>query len=62
MVPLIWGSLDPLAAGASTTIGGNGGSNTIPTGQTIMSQADNNNRFTESNETNNTLSQSIIVP
>jgi subtilase family serine protease len=54
--------MGPLAASASTTTGSNGGSNTIPTGQTIMSQADNNNRFTESNETNNTLSRVITVP
>jgi len=56
-----WGSLGgPLAAGASVTIGTNGGSNTIPTGNhTIMAYVDDVNRFTESNETNNQLSQSI---
>ena len=52
----------PLAAGASVTIGTNGGPYIIPTGtHTIMAYADDVNRFTESNETNNTLSQSITV-
>ena len=55
--------IGPLAAGASVTIGTDGGTYTIPTGtHTIMAYADDVNRFAESNETNNTLSQSITVP
>jgi hypothetical protein len=53
-----WGQVTgPLAAGASVTIGTNGGSYTIPTGtHTISAYADDINRFAESNETNNQLS------
>ena len=52
----------PLAAGASVTIGTNGAPYTIPTGtHTIMAYADDVNRFAESNETNNQLSQSVTV-
>src|SRR5213079_3077112 len=58
-----WGGVTgPLAAGASVTIGTNGGSYTIPNGtHTIMAFADDVNRFAESNETNNKLSQLITV-
>jgi len=56
------GSSTPLAAGASVTIGTDGGPYTIPTGtHTIVAYVDDANRFAESNETNNTLSQSITV-
>ncbi|MFH0351914.1 MAG: Ig-like domain-containing protein [Chromatiales bacterium] len=59
-----WGSkLGPLAAGASVTIGTNGGAYTIPNGtHTIMAHVDDVNRFAESDETNNQFSQSITVP
>ena len=59
-----WGSVTgPLAAGASVTIGTNGGSYTIPNGtHTIMAFADDVNRFAESDETNNKLSQPITIP
>ena len=55
-----WGAVTgPLAAGASVTIGTNGGSYTIPTGtHTMMAWVDDINRFAESVETNNQLSQS----
>ncbi|MDD5463322.1 MAG: CARDB domain-containing protein, partial [Methylococcales bacterium] len=58
-----WGGVNgPLAAGASVTIGSDGGPYTIPNGtHTITAYADDVNRFTESNETNNQLSQSITV-
>src|SRR5213078_1466981 len=58
-----WGGVSgPLAAGASVTIGTNGGPYTIPNGtHTIMAFADDVNRFAESNETNNKLSQLITV-
>ena len=56
------GSSTPLAAGASVTIGTDGGPYTIPTGtHTIMAYVDDVNRFAESDETNNQLSQSITV-
>ena len=56
------GTSTPLAAGASVTIGTDGGPYTIPTGtHTIVAYVDDANRFAESNETNNTLSQSITV-
>jgi hypothetical protein len=52
----------PLAAGASVTIGSNCNAYTIPTGtHTITVKADDINRFAESDETNNQLSQSITV-
>ena len=58
-----WGSVNgPLAAGASVTIGTQGGSYTIPTGNhTITAWVDDADRFAESNKTNNTLSESIPV-
>ncbi|MCK9618589.1 MAG: T9SS type A sorting domain-containing protein [Lentimicrobiaceae bacterium] len=50
----------PLAAGASGTIGS--GTNTISNGvHTINANANDANRFAESNETNNTLSQLITI-
>jgi subtilase family serine protease len=57
-----WGSVwGPLAAGASVTIGTNGGP--IATGtHTIKAHVDDVNRFAESGETNNRLSQPITVP
>jgi hypothetical protein len=57
------GSIDgPLAAGASVTIGSTCGGYTIPTGtHTISAYVDDINRFAESDETNNQLSQSITV-
>jgi hypothetical protein len=59
-----WGSVNgPLAAGASVTIGTNGVSYAIPKGtHTITALVDDVNRFAESGETNNSLSQSITVP
>jgi len=57
------GTSTPLPAGASVTIGTDGGPYTIPTGtHTITAHVDDVNRFAESDETNNTLSQSITVP
>ncbi|MGZ8941560.1 MAG: hypothetical protein ACXW00_02170, partial [Methylobacter sp.] len=55
----------PLAAGASVTIGTDtdGGAYTIPNGpHSITAYADDVNRFTELDENNNQLSQSITVP
>ncbi|MGH8626570.1 MAG: CARDB domain-containing protein, partial [Gammaproteobacteria bacterium] len=59
-----WGGASgPLAAGASVTIGTNGGPYTIPNGtHTITVHVDDLNRFAESGETNNRLSQPITVP
>jgi len=56
-----WGSVNgPLAAGASVTIGTNGVSYVIPTGTHIITAFVNDmKRFAESNETNNTLSQTV---
>ncbi|MDO9310509.1 MAG: Ig-like domain-containing protein, partial [Nitrosomonas sp.] len=58
-----WGAVaGPLAVGASVTIGTNGGPYIIPNGaHTIMADVDDVNRFTESNETNNQLSQPVIA-
>lgn len=58
-----WGSVaGPLAAGASVTIGTDGGSYVIPDGNhTIMAYVDDMNRFAESNENNNQLSNLISV-
>jgi hypothetical protein len=58
-----WGSvLGPLAAGATVTIGTRGSSYSIPAGtHTIMAYADDVNRFAESSETNNQLSQTPSV-
>ena len=53
----------PLAAGASVTIDTNGGPDTVPTGtHTITAYVDEIDRFVESDETNNQLSQPITVP
>jgi len=58
-VSMTWGAYNgTLAAGASVTISssGNGGPYTIPNGtHTISALADDVNRFSESNETNNSL-------
>ncbi|MGH8563209.1 MAG: galactose oxidase-like domain-containing protein [Gammaproteobacteria bacterium] len=52
----------PLAAGQSATVGTDGGPDTIPPGtHTITAFVDDINRFAESDETNNQLSQSITV-
>ena len=52
----------PLAAGASVTVGTNGGPDTIPMGtHTITAFVDDANRFVESDETNNQLSRQITV-
>jgi hypothetical protein len=58
-----WGSVNgPLAAGASVTIGTQGGAYTIPAGtHTVTADVDDINRFAESDETNNQLSNSITV-
>lgn len=58
-----WGSaVGPLAAGASVTIGSNGGAYNIPNGTyTIKAFVDDRNRFLESNKNNNQLSQNITV-
>src|SRR5207249_11423451 len=58
-----WGSVSgPLAAGASVTIGTNGGPYIILNGtHTITAYVDDVNRFAESDETNNQLSQPITV-
>ncbi|MDD5632424.1 MAG: Ig-like domain-containing protein, partial [Methylococcales bacterium] len=59
-----WGSvIGPLAAGATITIGTNGGSYAIPTGtHTVTAWVDDVNRFAELNETNNQLTRSITIP
>jgi len=52
----------PLAAGASVTLGTDGVHFTIPSGtHTITTFVDDVNRFAESDETNNQLSQSITI-
>jgi subtilase family serine protease len=52
-----------LAAGASMTIGTNGGAYVIPNGtSTITAFVDDINRFAESDEANNKLSQTITLP
>ncbi|MDD5323186.1 MAG: CARDB domain-containing protein [Methylococcales bacterium] len=58
-----WGSVNgPLAAGASVTIGTSGAPFTIPTGtHTINAYVDDINRFAESDETNNQITQSITI-
>jgi hypothetical protein len=58
-----WGSgMGPLAAGASMTLGTNGGGFIVPSGTHVIEAfADDVNRFAESNESNNRLSQSISV-
>jgi hypothetical protein len=58
-----WGAISgPLAAGVSVTIGTNGESYTIPGGTlTMTAYVDDVNRFAESNETNNKLTQSITI-
>ncbi|MCI0628781.1 MAG: hypothetical protein L0387_45250 [Acidobacteria bacterium] len=56
----VWGASGHLAAGASVT---NSGGYTIPAGtHTIAAYVDETDRFAESNETNNRLSQTITVP
>ena len=59
-----WGGVTgPLAAGASVTIGTNGGPYTIPGGtHTITAFVDDENRFAESDESNNQLSRPITIP
>ena len=59
-----WGGVSgPLAAGASVTIGTNGGPYIIPNGShTITAFVDDENRFAESDETNNQLSRPITIP
>ncbi|MBS0425144.1 MAG: right-handed parallel beta-helix repeat-containing protein [Proteobacteria bacterium] len=56
-----WGDVtSPLAAGASVTIGTRGGSYAITKGvHTVTAYVDDANRFAESNENNNQLSQVI---
>ena len=58
-----WGYvIGPLAAGASATIGTQGGAYMIPNGtHTMTVVADDVNRMAESNKNNNTLSQPITV-
>ncbi len=59
-----WGAVTPipLAAGASATVGSDGGAYTIPCGtHTIMAFVDDANRFAESNENNNQFSQTITI-
>jgi len=58
-----WGSvMGPLAAGASVTIGTQGGAYFLSNGTyTIEAFADDALRFIESNETNNKLSKSITI-
>jgi CARDB/PQQ-like domain len=61
-VKCTWGAVNgPLAAGASVTIGSDGGPCTIANGTHVTAFADDVNRIAESDETNNTLSQSITV-
>lgn len=59
-----WGGVKgPLAAGASATIGTNGDPYVIPDGtHTITAWVDDVDRFEESNEDNNQLSESITAP
>ncbi len=58
-----WGTVPgPLAAGASVSVETGSGTFTIGNGtHTIMAYADDVNRFNESNEGNNQLSQSITI-
>ncbi len=58
-----WGTVaGPLAEGASVSLGTGSGAFTIPVGtHTIMAYADDVNRFVESNEGNNQLSQGVTV-
>ncbi|MCB1984010.1 MAG: right-handed parallel beta-helix repeat-containing protein [Nitrosomonas sp.] len=59
-----WGAVNgPLAAGASATVGTDGSPYAIPDGtHTIKAYVDDVDRFEESNENNNQLSQSITLP
>jgi subtilase family serine protease len=59
-----WGSIvGPLAAGASVTIAMGGSAYMIPSGNhSIVAYVDDVNRFAESNEDNNKLTQSITIP
>ena len=53
----------PIAAGASVNIGTNGSPYIIPKGtHTILANVDDAKRFTESNENNNVLSKSFVIP
>ncbi|MCP5404611.1 MAG: right-handed parallel beta-helix repeat-containing protein, partial [Pseudomonadaceae bacterium] len=58
-----WGAIDgTLAAGATATAKMSGGSFMIPDGQhTIKAHVDDVDRFKESNETNNTLTQTVTI-
>jgi len=58
-----WGGVKgPLAAGASVTIGTDGGAYTIPNGtHTITAYVDDVNRFEESDDTNNQFSKSVTI-
>jgi hypothetical protein len=58
-----WGAVTgPLKAGASVAVGTGGGAYSIPNGtHTITANVDDVNRFAESNEGNNQLSQTIVV-
>ncbi|MBI3857938.1 MAG: hypothetical protein HY293_19845, partial [Planctomycetes bacterium] len=58
-----WGStMGPLAAGAAVVLGTQGGSYVIPAGtHSVRALADDVNRFAESNESNNDLSQSFTI-
>ncbi|MBS0423276.1 MAG: right-handed parallel beta-helix repeat-containing protein [Proteobacteria bacterium] len=59
-----WGDkIGSLAAGESITIGTRGGSYTIPSGtHTVTAYVDDANRFEESNENNNQISQTLAMP
>ena len=63
-VKCTWGAVPgPLAAGASVTIGTQGGACVIQVGtHTITVVADDANRITESNKNNNTFSRTITLP
>jgi subtilase family serine protease len=58
-----WGSyVNSLAAGASATIGSNGGTYAIPAGShTITGRVDDAHRIAESNENNNQLAQTVNI-
>jgi hypothetical protein len=52
--------MGPLAAGASVTVGSNGGAYVLPPGQhTLMAFVDDVNRFAEADETNNKLTKIV---
>src|SRR5882672_5954092 len=62
-VQVTWGIANgPLASGASVSIGTDGGSYVIPNGTSMITAfVDDVNRFAESDETNNTLVQTLTV-